>query len=149
MPEWWVAQETPQKLCFGVSQGLNPIDVEVGINLWYPVCSLSLADWLSWDSNLSTSANALWLRTRDLLDGACKPKYFGWGYDNDTPLLSWTLLEHWGQTNEIIPFACDVSFTTPPPQQPFCNVKTDPQCIYGCKPNAVDADCQPNPNYKL
>ena len=47
MPDWWAASETPQKSCFGVSQGLNPVNVEIGLNLWYPVCQLSLTEFLS------------------------------------------------------------------------------------------------------
>ena len=69
----------------------------------------------NYQSDLFSSANAFSFRIRDLLDNACSPKYFGSGYENDTPLLSWTLLEHWEILNEIIPFECDVSFSTPPP----------------------------------
>ena len=35
----------------------------------------------------------------------------------------------------------------PLPQAPFCNVKTDKQCVIGCKPAPNNPDCLPNPNF--
>jgi len=148
MPEWWITLEEPQNMCFGVSTEAKPIAVEISWAFKYPVCDLSLADFLTWnDPNLITTSNSLWLRTKDLLDNACLAKAYGSGYGNDTPWVSLTLLKYLEQKYEHIPFACDVAFNTPPPQQPFCNPKTDIQCIIGCKPNPADADCQQNPNF--
>jgi hypothetical protein len=68
----------------------------------------------------------------------------------DVPFWKKNFLNHWKQDFEIIPFECQVITTglvVPLPQAPFCNVKTDKQCVIGCKPSPTQPDCLPNPNF--
>lgn len=136
-------------MCFGVSTEVKPVSVKLGWQFVYPVCAFSVADFVTWKGPGFGTASDLVKRFEDVAGDACTAEVYGSNYGNDTPWLSWTLLKYLEQVYEYVPFACDIEFNAPPPQQPFCNLKTDPQCILGCKPHPEDPDCQPNSNYEL
>jgi hypothetical protein len=93
----------------GLKSQTFPLHAQVWLDFGYPTCAWSLGDFLSWDVSSYPKGPFTWGSLKKRYDDAgfvCKSKEQGNSHDNDTPLLDFTALDHWGWEYEIIPFVC-------------------------------------------